>query len=61
MELHLLINGQKCEVKFERHHTFDRVLGLLKENNLIPSNLPVDRIEIMGIDNQRYTKNSFVY
>jgi hypothetical protein len=30
MELQLLINGQKCEIKFEKHHNFDRVFKVLK-------------------------------
>jgi hypothetical protein len=40
MELKILINGgNRCDVKFERHHTFERVIRLLKSNKILPEGL----------------------
>lgn len=47
-------------MKFEAHHTFERVITLLKNNKLVPVGLDEGRIEIENARGDRFQRESFV-
>ena len=40
MDLKIIINrGNRCDIRFQPHHKFSKVLGLLRSNRMIPSSV----------------------
>ena len=50
MDLKIFINGGgRCDVRFQKHHKFTKVLGLLRHNKLLPDSIKDDTISIQDL------------
>jgi len=61
MELQIHINGgNRCDVRFEHHHKFKRVITLLRSNKIIPETVNEDQIGIVDQTGKNYDKDDLV-
>jgi hypothetical protein len=61
MELQIHINGgNRCDVRFEQHHKFKRVITLLRSNRIIPESVSEDDIGIVDQNGVKYEKEQLV-